>query len=84
MALQLQPGTEHVVVVGGISDWDKQQLALVKEQMKGFTEHLDITYMTALAVPELLERLRHLPPHTLVLFTSLGKDAVGTGSHQEK
>ena len=26
-ALRLQPGTEHVVVVGGVSDWDKQEQA---------------------------------------------------------
>jgi PAS domain S-box-containing protein len=79
IALKLQPGTEYVVVVnGGVSDWDKQELAVVKQQLKGFTDRVDITYMTALAVPELLERLKHLPRHTLVLFTSLGKDAEGT------
>jgi PAS domain S-box-containing protein len=79
IALELQPGTEHVVVVnGGVSDWDKQELAVVKQQLKGFTDRVDINYMTALAVPELLERLEHLPRHTLVLFTSLGKDGEGT------
>jgi PAS domain-containing protein len=78
IALRLQPGTEHVVVVGGVSDWDKQQLAGVKQQLTGFTDHLDITYMTDLAMPELLERLRHLPSHTLVLFTAVAQDAAGT------
>jgi PAS domain S-box-containing protein len=79
IALQLQPGTEHVVVVnGGVSDWDKLELAVAKQQLKGFADRVDITYMTALAVPELLERLRHLPRHTLVLFTSLSRDAEGT------
>ena len=78
IALRLQPGTEHVVVVGGVSDWDKQEQASVKQQIKGFTDHLEITYMTDLAVPELLERLKHLPPHTLVLLTSFARDAAGT------
>ena len=78
IALRLQPGTEHVVVVGGVSDWDKQQQALLKQQIKGFTDHLDITYMTDLAVPELLERLKHLPRHTLVLLLSFARDAEGT------
>jgi signal transduction histidine kinase/ABC-type uncharacterized transport system substrate-binding protein len=78
IALRLQPGTEHVVVVGGVSDFDRQQIANVKAELKSFTDHLDITYMTDLAMPDLLERLRHLPPHTLVLFISVGQDATGT------
>jgi hypothetical protein len=43
IALRLQPGTEHVVVVGGVSDWDKQEEDNVKQQLKEFTNHLDIT-----------------------------------------
>ncbi len=77
-ALRLQPGTEHVVVAGGVSDIDRQQVATVKAELKAFTDHLDITYMTDLAMPDLLERLRHLPPHTLVLFTSVSLDTAGT------
>ena len=78
IALRLQPSTEHVVVVGGVSDYDKQQQAYVKQQLKGFTDHLDITSMTDLAMPDLLERLRHLPRNTLVLFTAVSQDAAGT------
>ena len=79
IALRLRPGTEHVVVVnGGIADFDKQQLASIKQQLKAFTDHLDITYLTELAMPDLLERLRHLPSHTLVLLTTVSLDAAGT------
>ncbi len=77
-ALRLQPGTEHVVVIGGVSDIDRQQVASVKAELNAFTDHLDITYMTDLAMPDLLERLRHLPTHTLVLFTAVSQDAAGT------
>jgi signal transduction histidine kinase/ABC-type uncharacterized transport system substrate-binding protein len=79
VALRLQPNTEHVVVVGGVSDFDKQLLAGAKEQLKAFTGHLDITYMTGLAMSDLLERLGHLPPHTLVLLTTVARDATGAG-----
>jgi PAS domain S-box-containing protein len=78
IALRLQPGTEHVVVVGGISEWDKQEQSYVKQQLKGFTDHLEITYMTDLAMPDLREGLRHLPSNTVVLFTAVGQDAAGT------
>ena len=79
IALRLRPGTEHVVVVGGgIADYDKQELRSVKQELKAFADHLDITYITELAMPDLLERLRHLPSHTLVLLTSVSLDAAGT------
>jgi len=79
IALRLRPGTEHVVVVsGGIADYDKRELRGVKQQLKAFTDHVDITYMTELAMPDLLERLRHLLSHTVVLLTSVSLDAAGT------
>ncbi len=78
VALRLLPGTEHVVVVSGdIADYDKQELRSVKQQLKALTGHPDITYMARLAMPDLLERLRHLPSHTLVLMTSVSLDAAG-------
>jgi signal transduction histidine kinase len=78
VALRLRPGTEHVVVVSGdIADYDKQELRSVKQQLKALTDHPDVTYITRLAMPDLLERLRHLPSHTLVLLTSVSLDAAG-------
>ena len=72
VALRLQPGTEHVVVLGGVSDRDKQEQARVEQQVNRVTNHPEITFMTDVAVPELAERLKHLPPHTLVLLLSFG------------
>jgi signal transduction histidine kinase len=78
VALRLRPGTEHVVVVnGGIANFDKQELASVKAELNAFTDHLDITYLTELAMPDLLERLRHLPAHTLILLSTISLDAAG-------
>ena len=79
IALKLQPWTEHVVVLGGVSDMDKRLQALLKQQIKGLTDHLEITYLTDVAVPELPERLKHLPHHTLVLLLTYGSDAAGNG-----
>jgi signal transduction histidine kinase len=78
VALRLQPGTEHVVVVnGGIANFDKQELASVKAELNAFRDHLDITYLTKLAMPDLLERLRQLPAHTLILLSTVSLDAAG-------
>lgn len=77
VGLRLQPGTEHLVFLGGVSDRDKHEQARFKEQIKGVTDHPEITYMTDVAVPELLKRLKHLPPHTLVLLDNFSRDAEG-------
>lgn len=79
VGLRLQPGTEHLVVLGGVSDRDKHEQARFRQQVKGVTDHPEITYMTDVAVPELLERLKHLPRHTLVLLLSFARDAEGRG-----
>ncbi len=78
VALRLLPGTKHVVVVTGVSDYDKQQQAEIRRQITAFTGRVDFTYMTGLAMPDLLERLRHLPSHTIVLLATVGQDAAGT------
>jgi PAS domain S-box-containing protein len=78
IGLQLQPGTKNVVVVGGVAPFDREGLAAVKKALKPYEGRLDITYLTDLAVPDLLNRLQHLPNHTLVLLTSVGQDAAGT------
>jgi len=78
IALRLRPGAKHVVVVGGVSDYDKKQQAEVKWQLNAFTHRVDIAYITNLAMPDLLDRLRQLPNHTIVLLTTVGQDAAGT------
>jgi PAS domain S-box-containing protein len=79
IALKLQPGTEHVVVLGGVSDRDRHEQALLKQQIRGLTDHLEVTYMTDVVVTELPERLKHLPRHTVVLLLTFARDANGTG-----
>ena len=78
IALRLQPGTKHVVLVGGISDFDKLGVASVRERLKAFTGQVDITFMTDLAMPDLLKRLRQLSNHTVVIIVSVGQDGAGT------
>jgi signal transduction histidine kinase len=77
VALRLQPGSRHVVVVGGISNFDKHLEAIFRDRLHGYDASLDFTYLTDLDMPTLLERLKHLPDHTIVLYTHLGRDARG-------
>ena len=76
-ALRLRPGTRHVVVVSGISPFDKQQEAAVREQLGIYERRLDLSYLSDLAMPDILQRLKHLPAHTIILLGGIGRDATG-------
>ena len=78
VALRLQPGTRHVAVVGGISSFDKHLEAIYRESLHGYEARLDFTYLTDLDMPSLLERLKHLPDHTIVLYTHIAMDGKET------
>lgn len=78
VALRLLPDTKHVFVVGGTSLTDKFQEAVVKEQLREFEDRIEISYLTNFSMPDLLERVHHLPDHSIVLFVAMGQDANGT------
>lgn len=76
-ALRLRPGTKHVVVVSGISPFDRQQEAAVRDQLGAYEKRLDISYLSDLAMPDLLRRLKRLPANTIILLGGIGRDARG-------
>jgi signal transduction histidine kinase/ABC-type uncharacterized transport system substrate-binding protein len=76
-ALQLQPGTKHVVVVGGVGKFDRSLEALTKESFRKYESQLEFTYLTKLDMPALLQRLRQLPSKTIVYHTSIMEDSAG-------
>jgi signal transduction histidine kinase len=78
VALRLQPGSRHVVVVGGILSYDKHLEAIYRERLHRYESNLQFTYLTDLDMPSLLERLKRLPDQTIVLYTHIGMDAKGT------
>jgi PAS domain S-box-containing protein len=74
---RLRPETKHVVVVDGTTPFDQEQLGAVQRQQKSYQGPLDISYATNFMTPDLLNRLRHLPPHTVVLLGALATDGAG-------
>lgn len=77
-ALRLLPKTKHVVVVGGAAASDQALKDLVQESLGPYQGRLDFTYLTDLTMPALLERLKRLPEHTIVLYLNIQQDAAGT------
>ena len=76
-ALQLLPGTKQVVVTGGVGPFDDGWEAIAKESFRNYESRLEFTYLTNLALPALLEKLKHLPSNTIVYHTALTQDAAG-------
>jgi PAS domain S-box-containing protein len=76
-ALRLLPFTKHVVVVGGMGAFDEQFEAATKQAFQGYESKLEVTYLTDLTMPALLERLRHLPSNTIIYHTAFTQDATG-------
>lgn len=78
VAMALLPGTLHVFVIGGTSQYDRLVEDVVKAQLKPFEQSSDISYLFDLTMPALLERVRNLPDHSIVIFTAIGRDGAGT------
>ena len=74
-ALRLQPGTNRVVVVGGVAPFDRGVESFVKSALRSYESRLALEYLTDLDMPTLLDHLRHLPEHSIVFYTSLSVDA---------
>jgi PAS domain S-box-containing protein len=78
VAVKLLPNTKHVVIVGGTSDFDRGLLAIFKKKLSGYEDRFDFIYLTDFDMPTLLQRLKHLPENTVILYTHTGQDAAGT------
>ena len=76
-ALHLLPSTKHVVVTGGMGEFDQGWEAIARQSFHNYESKLDFTYLTDLSMPALLERLRNLPKDTIVYHTSITQDASG-------
>ena len=77
IALQLQPETRSVFVVGGTSSFDRQLQGIARRDFEPFESRAAITYLTALPMEDLLLRLSHLPPHSVVIYLTLFADGEG-------
>ena len=78
IALTLLPGTKHVFVIGGTSYYDRLQEDVVRAQLKQYEQRSNISYLFDLTMPALLERVRNLPDHSIIIFTAIGRDGAGT------
>jgi signal transduction histidine kinase len=77
LALALHPGTKQVVVISGVSEWDKYWMARVQKDFRAFDGRLEFSYLIGLTIPEQQEALANLPQQTIVFFVSSTQDKAG-------
>jgi PAS domain S-box-containing protein len=76
-ALRLKPDTKRVFVISGTTANDRHLEEVVRQNLVGYASKLDITYLSDLATPQVLEKVRHLPDHTIVFIPDFAEDAAG-------
>jgi hypothetical protein len=77
LALRQNPGTSHVIVVTGSSDAEKLDAELASEQFQTYEPNLDFQYLTNLQLSELVSRLAHVQPASIILFLDFITDSRG-------
>jgi hypothetical protein len=76
LALMLQPDIRRVIVVGGASSYDRFWSDQFRQEAAAFRS-LSIEFWNGFAMPDLLDRLKHLPRDTVVLYQTMIQDVSG-------
>lgn len=77
IALRLHPGTTRVVMVAGTSEFDSRLVEQARGEFRRYEDRLAFTYLTTRSLGDLLAELANLPPHTLVLYSTMFRDGAG-------
>src|SRR5690606_216592 len=77
LALRLQPDARQVVVGTGASTFDKRLDAVAREQLAPYANRLEMTHLSGLPLPLLLDELARLPSRTIVIYLTIFEDGAG-------
>ena len=77
VALDLQPGTKLVAVVGGATAADRRNVDLARSAALARAPDLEVSSLVEMPLDEQLRRVSTLPPHSIVYFASFRADILG-------
>ena len=77
MALKLHPNTRRVFVVAGASKFDADWEAEARLEFRRYEDKVEFTYLTGLPMPDLLDRVSHLPDGSIVYYLHIFQDGAG-------
>ena len=69
LALKLQPETQELYVISGTPERDKRFETAAREELAGYEKRVRISYLTDLPLSELVNRVKDLPPQSIILYT---------------
>ena len=76
-ALKLQPDTKRVVIITGSSPREQVWLQDLQGSLLPYQNQIEFLYLNGMSMELLLQKLRSLPPHTIILYTYFFEDANG-------
>ena len=77
LALRLHPDTRRVAVIAGSAPMDATWANEARNAFRPYQDRLEVTYLTGLAMDDLLQRVARLPDHSLIYFVHVFQDATG-------
>jgi len=77
LARALQPQAERVVVVSGASALDSLLLSVARREITPLLNGMELEVLQNWSYESLIDSLRHIPPRTIVIFSSLSRDQRG-------
>ena len=77
LVLKLHPDAQRVILAAGASEFDARLVQQAKEEFARYEARVELVYLTDLAFPALLRELSQLPPHSIVLYSTLFRDGAG-------
>jgi len=77
IALRLQPDTRKAIFIGGASSFDKRLTEQAIPELRPYEDRVEIEYLTDFKLNDLLARVSHLPPHTIILVSTIFNDNTG-------
>jgi PAS domain S-box-containing protein len=77
VAMNLHPDARRVFVVVGASRFDAYWEAVARQAFRPYEDKLEFTYLSGLPMPDLLDKVSHLPDHSIVYYLHVFQDGGG-------
>jgi len=77
LILRLQPRTQEILMISGASATDQWLQAMARRQLEGLEGRVKFTYLTGVAVEDLVRTVTHASDGTAILFLSMLQDSAG-------
>ncbi len=77
LALKLHPHTRHVFVVAGKAEFDAKWNQVARQTFRAYQDGVEFVYLSGLPMEDLLNRVEHLPPDSIIYYLHVFEDGAG-------